>query len=177
MFLIEDLILLTIAVEIENANGSDEFIHSRYKKYFHKQLIQLERIRRQRRIPRSALLSPGDSPWKKVYTSRNDQALITLTGLDFASFEMVECHFSHYFNRYTPFTNDGKIALKLNNKGRKRFITAADGLGLVLAWTRTRGSVMVLELIFGLTQTPVSMICIFAWQFSFTSYKGWMMLG
>ena len=157
MFLIEDLILLTIAVELENTNRSNEFIHSRYRKYFHKQLTQLERMRRQRRIPRSALLSPGDSPWKKVYNSRSDQALITLTGLDFASFEMVECQFSHYFNRYTPFTNDGKIALKLNNKGRKRFITAADGLGLVLAWTRTRGSVMVLELIFGLTQTPVSM--------------------
>ena len=156
MCLIEDFIVLTIAAELEKANGSDEFIHSRYRKSFYKQLTRLERIRRQRRIPRHALLSPVASPWRQVYNSTNDQALITLTGLDFATFEVVEGQFRQYFNSYTPFTKDGKIALKANNSGRPRFITAADGLGLVLVWTRTRGSAMVLELIFGMTQTPVS---------------------
>ncbi len=32
-------------------------------------------------------------------------------------------------------------------------IRQEDGLGLVLAWTRTRGSLMVLQLIFGMTYT------------------------
>jgi hypothetical protein len=38
----------------------------------------------------------------------------------------------------------------------------ADCLGLVLAWSRTRGSMMVLQLIFGLTMTPVSKYLQFA---------------
>ena len=40
---------------------------------------------------------------------------------------------------------------KEKNKGRKRMIRPEDGLGLVLAWTRTRGSLMALQLIFGMT--------------------------
>ena len=117
MCLIEDIIILAIAVASENASRGNEFIHSRYRKCFCKQLKQLERIRHQRRIPRPALLSPVASPWKQVYNSGNDQAFITLTGLDFATFEAVEGQFRHYFNCYTPFTKDGKIALKANITG------------------------------------------------------------
>ena len=36
-------------------------------------------------------------------------------------------------------------------------IDSRDGIGLVLAWTRTRGSQMVLQLIFGMTQTCASL--------------------
>ena len=35
-------------------------------------------------------------------------------------------------------------------------MSAADGLGLVLTWTRTRGSTMVLQLIFRMTQSSIS---------------------
>ena len=38
----------------------------------------------------------------------------------------------------------------------------ADCLGLVLAWSRTQGSLMVLQLIFGLTMPPVSKYLQFA---------------
>ena len=42
-------------------------------------------------------------------------------------------------------------------RGRPRLISARDCLGLVLGWTRTRGSNMVLQIIFGMTSTSVSM--------------------
>jgi hypothetical protein len=41
-------------------------------------------------------------------------------------------------------------------------MTSADCLGLVLAWTWTRGSLMALQLIFGMTMTPVSKYLQFA---------------
>lgn len=39
---------------------------------------------------------------------------------------------------------------------------AADCLGMVLAWTRTRGSLMAIQLIFGMTMTPVGKYLQFA---------------
>ena len=155
--IIDDCILLLIAVENDKINLQNAFLHSRYRKRFLRQLSKMERTRRQRRIPRSALLPPHESPWKRVLQSQNDQALITLTGLDFATFNVVAQPFQFFFDNYTPFTKEGSIVLlKKKTTGRPRFISAEDGLGLVLAWTRTRGSTMVLELIFGMTQTPVS---------------------
>ena len=41
-------------------------------------------------------------------------------------------------------------------------MSAADALGLALAWTRTRGSQMVLQMIFGMSGTSVSMYIRFA---------------
>ena len=38
----------------------------------------------------------------------------------------------------------------------------ADCLGLVLAWSRTRGSLMVLQLLFGMTMSPVAKYLQFA---------------
>jgi hypothetical protein len=48
-----------------------------------RQRLNLEgRQRRDRRIPRAALLDPSASPWAKLYVSRSEQALITVTGFD-----------------------------------------------------------------------------------------------
>ena len=70
----------------------------------------------------------------QVLQSRNDQALITLTGLDFATLYIVVHPFQYFFDNYTPFTNNGTIVpLKMKNVGRPRLISAVDGLGLVLA--------------------------------------------
>ena len=65
------------------------------------------------------------------------------------TFDIVAHPFQYYFENYTPFSDDGTIVeLKKKRVGRQRLISAEDGLGLILAWTRTRGSTMVLELIF-----------------------------
>ena len=47
-------------------------------------------------------------------------------------------------------------------KGQPRLVKALDALGLLLVWTRTRGSKFILEVIFGMTQTCVSIYLTFS---------------
>ena len=49
--MIDYLILLMIAVEQDRLNIQTDFIHTRYQKWFNRQLTEVERRRRQRRIP------------------------------------------------------------------------------------------------------------------------------
>ena len=89
--------------------------------------------------------------------------MITLTGFDIESFHYICNLFAPYYNDYSPFVDpDGYIVKKKTKKGRPRLMTAEDCLGLVLAWTRTRGSLMALQLIFGMTMTPVGKYIQFA---------------
>jgi hypothetical protein len=134
-------------------------IHSRYRKDFLKSLDIAERRLRSRKIPRSCLQNQSESVWRKVYEARNDQGLITLTGFDCASFGSLCEIFAPVFNSYTLFIPSGTSCFereKLKNKGRKRKICLEDCLGLVLAWTSTRGSLMALQLIFGMTFTNLT---------------------
>jgi hypothetical protein len=82
-----------------------------------------------------------------------------MTGLDFESFQFIEQKFKPFYDNLSPYSKDGVI-FSLQNEahrtGRPRLMSSVDGLGLVLTWTRTRGSTMVLQLIFGMTQTSVS---------------------
>ena len=105
------------------------------------------------------LLLPSESAWQKAYNSGSDQAMITLTGLDCETFSFVLQDFSYYFENFSPYSKDGTITPVQEigrGKGRPRIVSASDALGLVLVWTRTRGSKFVLEVIFGMTQTCVS---------------------
>ena len=151
----EIILLLFHYIKSQNKN---KYVHSRYKKLFYKSLTAHQKRLRERRIPQPALQAPSDSAWSKLYSSNNDQALITLTGLDFEVFNSLAAQFEPLFHAYTPWVNDdtGMLKLKVNpNKGRKRIISATQCLGLVLAWTRTRGSAMVLQMIFGMVYTAV----------------------
>lgn len=161
MQLTTETMLLAVAIHIDEID-CNTFIHSRFQKKFYRRLSKFQRRRRQRRIPRCALLVPKQSAWRRVYESGSDQALITMTGMDFETFHYLEPDFKYFYDKYSPYSKDGVIvALQHNSadsvpKGRPRLMSAADGLGLVLTWTRTRGSTMVLELIFGMTQTSIS---------------------
>ena len=57
-------------------------IHSRYTK---RSLDDDER-RRDRRIPRVALVESKMSAWRRIIAPGNDQTLSTTTGLDFSGF-------------------------------------------------------------------------------------------
>ena len=131
---------------------------------FRSRFLNLEgRQRRQRGIPRVSLLDPDKSPWQRLYSSGNDQALITVTGFDHQAFGyMLSLLFQSYFYRYTPWTgeNDGrafkntKLSTKyIHRNGRKRIVTDHACLGLTLAWYRFRGSEFVLQGWFGFTAT------------------------
>ena len=125
--------------------------HSRYKKTYHNEVLGAEgRQLRQRRIPRVSLLSTDVSPWRRLYHSFNNQALITVTGLSYHAFDYLVSKFTWYFDNYTPF--NGRVT-KRAKFGRRRRINAIDCLGLVLVWTRTKGSVYALQMTFGLSMT------------------------
>ena len=112
-------------------------------------------------IRRNALHDPLNSAFMHLYRSMQDDALITLCGFDHAAFNRLLTLFRPMFKAYTPYpqshNNRGHMRrLTRRNRGRRRKITAVMCLGLVLAWTRTRGSRKVLQLIFGFTANPLS---------------------
>jgi hypothetical protein len=88
--------------------------------------------------------------------SRNNQAYITMMGFDCKMFGKILDKFGPIFSSRTPFDESGFIVPFKYISGRKRTVQPEDCLGLVLVWTRTRGSLNVLQLVFGLTYTNLS---------------------
>ena len=141
----------------KRAKEEDErpYRHSRYQKRFYRALCNEDRQLRQRWIPRISLQDAHKSSWRRLYYSENDQVLITLTGLDHATFHQLLQLFHPIFDNYTPFGNGDHIE-KRSPRGRKRTVMALDILGLVLAWTWTRGALLSLQLHFGLSMTNLT---------------------
>ena len=117
-------------------------------------------IRRDRRIPRVALVDPATSPWEKVYQSGNDQAMITVTALDQTAFRNLLKLFRPFFYNYTPWTGnkDGSTYVRVvrganRRTGRPRLVKASSCLGLSLAWYRFKGAEFILQGWFGFTGT------------------------
>ena len=120
-----------------------------------------ERQRRDRRVPRCALLPYHASSFEYIFISGNNQALINATGHDHDSFDKL-LHLFRPMYRYYMFDREtGMIRKKvcdINNKpmGRSRDLSPIGGLGLVLMWYRTRGScARSLAMMFGQTSTPM----------------------
>jgi hypothetical protein len=74
-------------------------------------------------------------------------------------FDWLVAKFNQYYDSHSPFVDSehGLIVPMARHKGRPRFCSGTVILGLCLAWTRTRGSCMVLQMIFGMTANSVSM--------------------
>jgi len=112
---------------------------------------------RSRRIPRDSLLQQKASAWRKLFESRNDQSFVTLTGLDVTAFENLLPRFTEFYVSTSPTPDDtGKYRSIDPASGRTRFLRAEDCLGLVLVWTRTRGFLYVLQVIFGISYKTTS---------------------
>jgi hypothetical protein len=76
----EDDLFLLFLLSCNNNNNKASF----------RSVLSVEaRRRRDRRIPRIALLDPDVSPWVKLYVSGSQSAMITLTGLDYPSFHFL----------------------------------------------------------------------------------------
>ena len=63
-----------------------EEVYETYLRSFKSELIIAGNQRRDRRMPRAVLLDYHEIPWIKLYSSKNDQALINATGYDHSSF-------------------------------------------------------------------------------------------
>jgi hypothetical protein len=81
--------------------------HSRHRMRFYKNLSSRQRwLLRQQRMPRCLLQYPSESAWKKVCEAGNDAALVTLTGLDFKTFEWLNRRFELVFDCHSPFISE-----------------------------------------------------------------------
>jgi hypothetical protein len=113
--------------------------------------------KRRRRIPRCALSNPRYSSVKLLLASRNEQAYITVTGLDVATFEFLLVRFEVLYNRYSPYVVDGKVVPLRHERGTKagrpRTFDAASCLALILCYTRTHRLLFGLELMYGATHS------------------------
>lgn len=134
----------TLTSELE-----ETFVFSRNRHVFHRNLPLHLRRYRSGCIPCPALQPPSDSAWNYLYHSGNNQALITCTGFDFPTFNFMLDLFQPLYDQLSPHHVSGKIVKKKRN-GRPRSLDAMSCLGLVLTWTRMRGSVCHMNMIFGI---------------------------
>ena len=99
---------ITALLLLDDADGGRRSqVHSRYRKEYLKSLDRIGRRLRQRKIPRSCLLDPSESAWRKLYDAKYEQGMITLTGFDCASFASLCVIFAPVFDAYTPFVPSG----------------------------------------------------------------------
>mgnify|MGYP000126378150 FL=1 len=125
---------------------------------FRESLTVDEVRRRSGKIRRHALQHPLSSPFWTLFNSKHDDALITLCGFDHASFELLLQLFKPYFYSFTPCRKNTDFIVRnsTTKKGRQRYLCSISCLALGLAWTRTHGSYMILQIIFGLTHGSLS---------------------
>lgn len=164
----EILLLLLLAEDEEQQEQQQRRTNS---SLFRSNLDINSRRARQGKIRRRSLLRPGESAFAKLFDSGQDDALVTICGFDHASFALLHTKFKVEFDRFTPYNTkrgDGRIAtigIRATNRtvrGRKRLLTSIHCLGLALAWTRTQGSYSVLQIMFGLTASHLSLWLRFA---------------
>ena len=112
-----------------------------------------ERRRRSGSFRRGALHAPYMSYFSVIFVSGQDDALVALCGFDQYSFRMLLDLFDPLFGFLLPYADeDGFLSIRPNpNRGRPRSVTATECLALALAWTRTRGPLRYLCIIFGVT--------------------------
>ncbi len=130
--------------------------HCRYSKVFFRTLSIKQRHQCYHKIPGCVLIPLKLSPWQKLLASKNDQAYITMPGFDCKSFDKVLEKFAPMYPGHTPFDESGMIVEFKYTQGRKGEVQPEDCLGLVLVWTRTRGLLNVIQLVFGLTYSNLS---------------------
>jgi hypothetical protein len=150
-----NLIILAV-VQMDESFDERETRNKRRRERWAK-LSVVEREERTRSVPRYSLPDPCESPWAKVYRSRSERAIITLTGLNHAAFGRLLAAFAPEFFSHTPWQEDKSFGIrKLNEserRGRPRKISSHACLAMTLLWTRTTCQHWMMSTTFGLVGT------------------------
>jgi hypothetical protein len=78
-------------------------------KHFEHFLSLVELRKRDRHIPHCALVDAPHSSFLRLPHSQNDQSFVTFTGLNCSSFEYLLDKFCLLYNRYSPYSVNGRI--------------------------------------------------------------------
>jgi len=142
----------------------EQVVNEEQRSLFRRMLTVEGHHRRDRRIHRCSLVDPNESPFRVLFESNSDPDLITFCGLDHAAFNELNNIFKPIYDSYTPVSRpcDGVFhrlpthQVDEARRGRPRLLDSVGGLGLTLAWTRSRGSVALLDMCFGITDSDTS---------------------
>jgi hypothetical protein len=136
--------------------GGVLFKHSCYRKNFFKTLsIEEQRCWYQKNL-QCALIPLKLSPWQKILALQNEQAYIAMKGFDCKSFDKILEKLAPMYSGHMPFNKSGMIVEFEYTWGQKGEVQPKDWLRLVIVWTHTSGSFNVLQLVFGLTYSNLS---------------------
>ena len=127
---IEELCLLSLILLCDEEDRNTSFKQS---------LCLADRRKRSGKIRRGALQPVANSPFCRLFASRQDDALITLCVFDHSSFKSLLDVFEPVCNQYSPFYTDmhGNYLKKdeqFGGRGRPRQVTPTIALGLILAF-------------------------------------------
>jgi hypothetical protein len=75
------------------------------------------------------------------------QSMITYTGFGYDSFNLLLEFLEPKFHTLSPYSANDTIKRTMVGKGRHRKITTIQCLGLVLAWSRSRGKFFIVIVI------------------------------
>jgi hypothetical protein len=119
--------LLTLAHQLQDESNDEQ------PGPFYHQLKKCFRMRRICPITRWVLMDPFLLPFLKLYNSQCNQSMITCTGFNYKSFNLLLLLFTPYFKEFTPYSVNGGIVRVRREKGRKTMISPRICLGLALA--------------------------------------------
>jgi len=112
-------------------------------------------------IPPCTLVDTHQSSFQRLYSSHNDQAFITFTGLDNVSFQYLLTEFDPLYFHYPPYSGIDKVVRMREHvvtKVRPCLLGPADCLDLVLGYTRIRGSIYALQVVLGASHSAFCLI-------------------
>ena len=149
----EDLLFMLFILNYLQSNENISRTNNEYK-----YRLKIEGIRlRYGYIPILSLVNPLARPFVALIRSANDGSLIKVTGLDFSTFWSLSKLFSPIILGITPYSSDGVLRKKKSKVGRRRNLNPIMLMGMILMWTRTKGSNHILSMIFGSTISPLNL--------------------
>ena len=110
--------------------------------------------KRRDKLVRPSIPFPGMAPWVILLNSRRQSSIISFTGLDEDSFDVLLAPFLEVYDLWTLSQRCARLHLvPRSRRGRPRTLDARGCLCLVLAWFRSSISLNLLCLLFGTIPT------------------------
>ena len=114
-----------------------------------------ERSRRSGHLRRGALQDANVAPFWQIYNSGHDDAMITLTGFDYASFNNLHSFYKPRFDGYTPFLDRNSFIVRFRYRPTQLAYFSQFACTCIMLVKNT-GLQMVPKIIFGITRSALS---------------------